>query len=284
MRFNRATYGRPSHRRSRKDETRPALRPASFVVLGTPSKIKRVKQLFKRSRYSASGVLRSLSRSLVSSMPFLSTFSKLQTKQDILSYLTLFPAVLFVGKELRGCDSLIDVGCGEASWIRFVHFNGTKLGIDGWGRAIERSSEKHIHDSYMLSDIRALSLPPTSSDAVLCLDVIEHFSKVESTAVVNTLIGLARRVVIIVTPNGFVEQVPADGNEYQRHRCGWTVSELRNAGFEVHGILGIKALRGPFGHIARQPVPVWWLISKLSEWYVWLRPERAFSLLAIKKK
>jgi hypothetical protein len=215
---------------------------------------------------------------------FLSVLTKLKTGQDALTYATLFPAIEHVEKLLKPCDSLIDIGCGEASWLRFLSFRGTRLGVDGWEPAIRASQRAKIHDSYILSDIRSLALPAASADAVLCLDVIEHLPKNESREVVSMIDVLARRLVIIVTPNGFVEQIPVDGNEYQRHLCGWSVEELRAAGFTVYGMYGLKSARGPFGKIARSPRPLWWLISKLSEWYVWNRPERAFGLLAVKQK
>ncbi len=206
----------------------------------------------------------------------------LRNRQDLLTYLTLFPAVRYVEKILARCSSLVDAGCGEASWLRFVKFSGNTMGIDGWEPSIWFSRQRGIHASYVLADLREFDFSRIAPDAILCLDVIEHFEKPESAALLERLVRAARKVVVVVTPNGFVEQIPEDGNEFQRHFCGWAAEELRARGFAVFGILGLKGLRGPFGRIARKPVPFWWLVSKLSEPYVWRHPERAFSLLAIR--
>ena len=215
-------------------------------------------------------------------MPFLSNLPRLRSPADIVTYLTLFPAISVIGKALQGCESLIDLGCGENSWIRLLRFPGEKRGVDAWEPAVRRSAAARIHDTYAVGDIRTLPLEP--ADAILCLDVIEHLPKGDSAAVVESLDRLARRLVVVITPNGFLEQHPVDGNEMQRHRCGWSSAELRQAGFEVFGIEGLRGLRGEFGRIARRPKAFWWLVSKFSEAYVWHHPERAFALMAMKRK
>ncbi|MGK2859820.1 MAG: class I SAM-dependent methyltransferase [Thermoanaerobaculia bacterium] len=161
-----------------------------------------------------------------------------------------FPDTLtrLVARELDGMGSVLDLGCGDDSRLQFVRGVGRRVGVDAFGPAIERARERGIHDEYILAALGELVLPDASFDAVIAIDVIEHFEKVESRRFVDRLERIARRKVVIFTPNGFLRQPPLDGNPWQEHKCGWEVSELRARGYRVEGVLGIKRLRGE-GHV-----------------------------------
>ena len=87
---------------------------------------------------------------------------------------------------------------------------------------------------------------------------------------------------IIFTPNGFLEQKPFDGNEWQRHVSGWEIDEMRQMGFDIIGINGWKPLRGPRARITIRPKSFWKRMSYLSELYVTKNPQFAFQILCVK--
>ena len=118
-----------------------------------------------------------------------------------------------------------------------------------------------------------------SFDCVVALDVIEHLEKADGLRLLEQMEIIARKKVIIFTPNGFLEQEPFDGNEWQRHISGWEVDEMREMGFEIIGINGWKALRGERAKIAIRPISFWKRISYLSGLYVTKNPEFAFQIL-----
>jgi len=211
----------------------------------------------------------------------LRALAKLRTFDEVIQYVTLFPVVARIEKLMRSYTSAIDLGFADATWLRFSPFEGERIRIESLEAALRLTSEEKVLDSAALSDIRRLALPPGSADAVLCFDVLEHVPKEEGQIVLRLIQTLARRVVVLGVPNGFIEEVSADGNKC--HVCGWEAPELRAEGFEVHGFMGLKNLRGDFARISRKPHLFWWLVSKLSEPYVWNRPERAFALFAVKK-
>lgn len=67
-------------------------------------------------------------------------------------------------------------------------------------------------------------LPEAPREAtVLCLDVIEHMTRLEGDALLKLLRGFKRAV--IYTPDGFVEQETDEwgykGEFWQKHRSGW---------------------------------------------------------------
>lgn len=183
---------------------------------------------------------------------------------------------------LRDCDSLIDVGCGSNSPLQYMSFAGEMIGIDGFFPAIASSKAKGIHNRYVHCNLQELTLPAKCADATIALEVLEHFSKETGLEFLKRLEHLAVKIVILSTPNGYVEQGIIDGNEYQRHLSGWTPSELQALGFNVYGILGLKGLRGPYAAINRKPYVFWALVSRLSEPFVWRYPELAFGLLCYK--
>lgn len=161
-----------------------------------------------------------------------------------------FPDTLtrLLARELDGMGSVLDVGCGDDSRLQFVRGVGRRVGVDAFAPAVERARERGIHDEYIVTTLGELSLPDASFDAVIAIDVIEHFEKDESRRFVDRLESIARRKVVLFTPNGFLRQPPLDGNPWQEHRCGWDVSELRARGYRVEGVLGLQRLRGE-GHV-----------------------------------
>ncbi len=94
---------------------------------------------------------------------------------------------------------------------------------------------------------------------------------------------VARKRVIIFTPNGFLPQEVFDGNVRQFHKSGWSVEEMRALGFRVTGIMGWKFLRGKKGSLKFSPKTFWSLLSTLSQKWVRKRPGWAFQLLCVKE-
>ena len=60
-----------------------------------------------------------------------------------------------VEKHLKGCQSILDVGCGNNSPISFLEEKYTTVGVDAYKPAIEDSKKRKIHDAYILGDIKS---------------------------------------------------------------------------------------------------------------------------------
>lgn len=201
---------------------------------------------------------------------------------DLTRRLLLLPFVARLAPFLRGCTSILDIGCGAQSPVAYVRTKARRVGIDGDGRSIELARLRNTHDDYIVGDVREIISDGEKYDAVLAIEIIEHLSKEDGEKFVKSLERLALKVVIITTPNGYVPQPAIDGNEFQRHLCGYSVEELQALGYRVRGINGLKELRGEYARITRTPKLFWYLISLISELYVWTHPERAFGLFAYK--
>ena len=183
-----------------------------------------------------------------------------------------------------GCDTLLDVGCGERSPLQSVarrmHHS---VGLDAFEPAIETARALKIHDDYVLGDARKLGdlFEPKSFDCVAATDLIEHLDREEGLELLRAMESIARRRVVIFTPNGFLPQEPFGGNEFQRHRSGWSAREMRERGYKVIGINGWKPLRGERA-LVRAPRFVFEPISFLSQCVIERRPEMAFQILCVK--
>ena len=185
----------------------------------------------------------------------------------------------------QSCASLLDVGCGACSplqdgaWrIRY------SVGVDAWQPAIDHSKALGLHDEYVCCAVSELRehFAPRSFDCVAATDLIEHLPHEDGLRLLDDMEALARKRVIIITPNGFLPQEPYDGNEFQRHLSGWTAQEMRARGYRVFGINGWRPLRGERSLIRLHPRRFWEPISLISQPFVHHRPHLAFQLLCVK--
>lgn len=181
---------------------------------------------------------------------------------------------------LSGCDSVIDVGCGTDSRLQYARFSGYKIGADGYAPALDPTHR--LHDEYRQCDVRQLSFSPKSVDACVCLDVIEHLAKEDGLRLLESLERIARKIVVVATPNGFLPQPPTEDNPYQEHLSGWVASEFTERGYKVSGLAGYRRWRGMYGRIIAKPEPFFLIISKFTEGYFESRPENAFALFCVR--
>lgn len=188
-------------------------------------------------------------------------------------------------KELKNCDSVLDVGCGSDSPLSRVKKTFLSHGVDTHKPSILKSKNKKIHDDYTVGNINNLSLhfKSKSFDAVIALDVIEHFPKKEAYQLIKNMEKIARKKVIILTPNGFYPQDGYDSNPYQIHKSGWSKKELKDTGYEVYGLRGIKYLRGDYATIKYKPWILWGTAAFLSEPLLYFFPTLSYDLFAVKK-
>lgn len=182
-------------------------------------------------------------------------------------------------------QTLMDVGCGANSPIqRFSKKIPKTIGLDGFLPSIEKSRARNIHHEYILGDLfESLSKVESKSiDIVVSLDVIEHFEKEMGWKFLAELERITRKRLIVFTPNGFLPQGEYDGNPHQLHRSGWITDEFAQRGFRVHGINGLKWLKGEYAIPRFKPRRFFNRISDYSQIFTYSKPEIAFQLLAIK--
>lgn len=200
-----------------------------------------------------------------------------------------FPFQRFFGvleREVGSCDSLLDVGCGEQSPISFFARRlPYTVGIDAFEPAIAMSRARRIHDEYRCMNVLDIEreIPDRSFDCAAALDLIEHLTKEDGLRLLRAMERIARRKVVVFTPQGFLPQHAVGGNEFQRHLSGWKVDEMRGMGYRVLGMSGWKPLRGAEAEPNWQPRFLCERLSLLTEPLFERRPKHAFQILCIKE-
>jgi hypothetical protein len=131
-------------------------------------------------------------------------------------------------------------------------------------------------------------ISPGSYDCVLASDLIEHLTKKEGLRLIKLMEKIAKKKVIIFTPNGFLPQGRLYNNPWQLHKSGWNIKEMRNMGYNVIGINGLKSLRKPFtqknGSYRFKPKFFWMIVSAMTQFFTRNHPKYAFHILCTKKK
>lgn len=133
--------------------------------------------------------------------------------------------------------SVLDVACGLSLKSKFLPAT-IRVGVDIYEEYFNHieSSVPYVVIKY---DVRKLEeiFVPKSFDVVIALDIIEHLEKEESLAMIAACERIARKAVILETPEGYVPQnldiQGHGGHEWQTHRCGWEVSELADLGYKT---------------------------------------------------
>src|SRR6266568_4602358 len=118
-------------------------------------------------------------------------------------------------KEVEGYETLLDVGCGPDSLVkRFSRKLKYSVGIDGFEPSILKSRSAGIHSEYFLMNVMDIDkkFRPASFDCAFLADLIEHLTKEDGLKLIEMVEKIARKKVIIFTPNGFLPQEEYDGN------------------------------------------------------------------------
>lgn len=197
--------------------------------------------------------------------------------------LYFFDEVRLLRRETKAYASVLDLGCGYNSLLQYCSVPRS-VGVEIFADYIEQSRARGIHTEYVQADIRTAEFSHKSFDVVYCSEVIEHLTKIEGEELLRKMANWARYKVIVVTPNGFVEQAAYHKNEHQKHLSGWSAEEFRAAGFHVYGINGLRSLRktwiSRFPFFAKIYLQVVFFVTK----FVYFFPSAAFQLFAVKKQ
>lgn len=133
--------------------------------------------------------------------------------------------------------SILDVACGLSFKSKFIDAQ-IRVGVD-----IHEPYFDHIESDVPYAvvkyDVRKLReiFIPNSFDLVIALDIIEHIEKDEALDMIKQCEEIARKAVVLETPNGYIPQnmdiQGHGGDEWQTHRCGWEVKELEDLGYQT---------------------------------------------------
>lgn len=191
---------------------------------------------------------------------------------------------------LAGCDAelsrilpnhwtVVDVGCGAGSQSA-PHALARAIGVDIHFPSVAHARREGSRFGAICASLQSLPLGDRAVDAVVALDVIEHFVQDEALTLLREFERVARRAIVLMTPNGFLPQPGTADNPFMEHRSGWSTPDLAALGYSVRGVNGWRSLRGAFA--APRFGPVGKALSLASQPLVRRHPSKAFHLLAVK--
>ena len=196
-------------------------------------------------------------------------------------------------RALRDCQSVLDLGCGPKSPVRFLTGIERRVGVDGFAPYLEVAKNNSTHTEYRLAMLDEIDFLPKEFDGVVMVDVLEHLPRELGESLLKKAETWASKVIVISSPNGFIEQQALDGNELQRHLSGWDVKDMRSRGFVVRGMAGPKFIRQEvqddtmgddlLTSIRLRPKVVWFAIATLLQPVVYRLPQFSFSLFSVRK-
>lgn len=196
----------------------------------------------------------------------------------------VFPRVhKLLEKELWNCATVLDLGCGRRSPLRKVSKSIYSEGVDLHAPTLTASQERKIHNKYHLMDVRKIDFPPCSFDCVMALDLIEHLPTEDASQLMEKMEHIAKQKVIIFVPNGFLPQGTVEENPLQAHLSSWTAREMRERGYRIKGLNGLKFLRKEGAALKYRPSFFWQFVSDLTQLWTYPTALLAFQLFCVKE-
>lgn len=126
--------------------------------------------------------------------------------------------------------TILDVACGLS--LRSKHIPASlRVGVDIYPEYFKHI-ESDVPYAVIKHDVRKLLdvVPEKSFDLVIALDIVEHLEKEEALQMIRDLEKIARKAVVIETPEGFIPQnldiLGHGGHEWQTHRSAWTEDDF----------------------------------------------------------
>lgn len=208
----------------------------------------------------------------------------------------LFPTTVFcLRKNLRDCETVLDLGCGPSSPLQYCKNIRHSVGIETFQPSLEESKKRNLHSEYIEKKIEDLDFPENSFDAVILIEVLEHLPEEAGYAILENAEKWARKKVIVSTPNGFLPQSEYGSNPFQKHLSGWNIETMKKMGYLCWGLSGLKFIRHNtpvdidqsqndfMASIRLHPKPFWFVMATLSQFFTYYFPARTFEIFCVKK-
>ena len=142
-----------------------------------------------------------------------------------------------VQKEIKRTYTVLDLGCGNMNAISGIKCK-TLVGVDVWYPYVNYLKKYAIVLCMKIDKLTLNCFINRSFDIVTLLDFVEHLDKEEAFEIIRHAERIARKKVIIFTPEGFLKQ--DDGEDwgecnpkYQSHKCGFSIEEFRMMGYNI---------------------------------------------------
>jgi len=192
-------------------------------------------------------------------------------------YYRIFPKVpMMIKKELKSCETTLDLGCGSFSRLSYCDIPMT-VGVDISYPALIESKNHRALDHHILGDIRSINFKPKSFDAVIALNVFENLTKEEGIHLIRNMELLAKKKVIMTFRNYPFPRDRENRNPVQKHHASnWSPSDFRKMGYQVKGYYEDEDMEKKY----KFPLDVIDIVLKKT---IYCAPEQTPSMMMIKE-
>jgi len=181
---------------------------------------------------------------------------------------------------------MLDVGCGEGGPAALIsRQNKFKIvGLDIFKPSLDKAKKLNTYSGLVLGNATHLPFKDNSIDVVAGIAVLEHLDKADGHKLLDELERVAKRMMIISSPIGKWEQEALDGNPFQEHKYIWSLTELKEKGFQNIRGIGLKGMSGnTWGALLRSPIGLLFgVLAFIGTLFSYHIPEIASGVIACK--
>jgi hypothetical protein len=98
-----------------------------------------------------------------------------------------------------GCQSLLDIPCGDFNWMRTLELETEYIGADIVGELIKLNQERYAGDHRRFVKLDLLRDPLPAVDLILCRDCLVHFSNSDVMAALKNIKASGSKYVLTTT-------------------------------------------------------------------------------------
>ena len=146
----------------------------------------------------------------------------------------------YVAKYTTSEDDLLSLHCGDGRELSGVYAKSITC-VDIYQPYLDHIKAIRPEAMYVCMDSLeyAKQQADKSFDVVSLLDGLEHLTKDRGLLLLTELKRIARKHILLFTPNGFTDNHPHNawgiegGDEHQLHLSGWPEAEVVALGFHV---------------------------------------------------
>lgn len=167
-----------------------------------------------------------------------------------------------IGKD-KEIKTVLDLGCGRGEFMSSISLgkNWEIIGVELDKKSAKKAEQSGIYKKIIISSVINLpdSITEKKFDLVFCSHIIEHLRKTEGKKALKVWEKLAKKSIIILTPQGFLKYHPLEKankeeNPLHKHLSGWELKEFDNRGYKIRG-QGFRLIYGEHGLGRKVKVP-----------------------------
>ena len=202
-------------------------------------------------------------------------FGPFVSRSAFLSYENIWKRVL------RGCESLLDLGCGINSPVQFCPV-ASSTGVDISRETVDECLRLNVFSDALQNDVRDLHLSDRKYDAVIAVGLLEYLEKSEALSLLKKMESCSNKKTVVVVANGRGLGQENPLSLYTEQKSLWNHRDFSTRGYRVRGINGWKGLRNDQRLIKKRPFMVWQIVSMVTQPFVYFFPGQACRVIAVK--